>query len=343
MSNTPRDPWRLIGTTVDDRYAVDAVVAEGGTGRIYRAREVSSGRPVALKVLKPPVGSALQQAYTITDEFLREREALSRVEHPAIVRGYGQGELDLSTGRRTVYLALEWVDGEPLDRWLQGRGAFAPREAVTFLRPVFEALAAAHRAGVAHRDLKPANVMVETKDGTARPRLLDFGIAKLMQPDEALGESTSLTLSQSPSFSPAYAAPEQASGAKTGPWTDVHAMALLLTELLVGHRPYRSEQLAGVLREVVSAERPTPARHGVDVGALEPVLERALAQRPQARYASVGELWDAVSAAVAPKESERETQPTPTAAPTKRFPVEIAVGAGVGVALALGVALVLFR
>lgn len=341
MSTPPRDPWRLIGTTLDGRYRVDEIVAEGGTGRIYRARDLDGDRAVALKVLKPPVGSAAHQAFSITDEFLREREVLARVEHPAIVRSHGQGELDLPTGRRTVYLALEWVDGEPLDRWLQGRGAMKAGEAVALLRPVFEALAAAHRAGVAHRDLKPANIMVETRDGSPRLRLLDFGIAKLMQPDEALGEHTSLTLSQNPSFSPAYAAPEQASGAKTGPWTDVHAVALVLTELLVGHRPYRGVSLADVLREVVGPERPTPAHHGVDVGALEPVLACALAQRPQSRYANAGELWDAIAAAVAPAPSERVTEPTP--APAKRFPVEIVVGAGVGVALAVGVALVLFR
>jgi serine/threonine-protein kinase len=340
MSSPPRDPWNLSGVTIDGRYRVSAIAAEGGTGRVYRAEDLVRGGLVALKVLKPPVGSALHQAFTITDEFLREREALARVDHPAIVRSYGQGELELRTGRATVYLALEWVDGVGLDQWLRGRGRLAPTEAVAVLAPVFEALAAAHRVGVAHRDLKPANVMIEARG--ERARLLDFGIAKLMEPDDALGESTSLTLSQSPSFSPAYAAPEQASGAKTGPWTDVHAMGLLLTELLIGERPYQGVHLVDLLREVTRADRPTPARFGVDVGPLEEVLARALASRAQARYANVEELWAAVRAAVAAPEPAAPA-PTPPTAPTRGFPVDIALGAGVGVVLAVAMAVALLR
>lgn len=339
-----RDPWKLEGKTLDHGYLVQSLVAEGGSGRVYRAVD-PRGAVVALKVLRPDPEADLDAPLTVGEEFEKERVALDRLEHPAIVRCLGHGEVDLGRGRRSLFLALEWVDGVTLDKHLAAVGALPPEAALALLRPLFDALSEAHAMGIAHRDLKPGNVMVEGSPHSPRVRLLDFGIAKLMRPDEALGENTSLTLSRNPAFSPAYAAPEQLSGAQTGPWTDVHALALLLTEAMIGRAPYQATVFADLLREALSPQRPTPARHGVEVGVLEPILLRAMALRPQERIQdarALRECFDAVlPPAPAPLEAARVRPVAPRAAP--RVPIEIAVGAGVGIALAVIAAVVLFR
>lgn len=345
-TETLRDPWNLAGRTIAGRYDVRAIVAQGGAGRVYKALDRTTQHLVALKVLRPDVGTDGVEPVSPGEEFERERALLTRVDHPVIVRYFDHGEVEIGYGRRTLFLALEWVEGVTLDQHLAGRGALSPVDALALLRPLLDALSAAHAAGVAHRDLKPGNVMVEGGVGSPRIRLLDFGIAKLMRPDEALGENTNLTLSRNPAFSPAYAAPEQMSGAHTGPWTDVHAAALLLTQAMVGRAPYQGTEFAALLRECISAERPTPARHGVDVGPLEPVLAKALTLRPQNRYANAQEFSAALD------EAMRSLEPAPAPVPevlpehatdAARFPLEIILGTVVGAVLAVAAAVLLFR
>ncbi|MFO0624128.1 MAG: serine/threonine-protein kinase [Polyangiales bacterium] len=355
-TETLRDPWKLAGRTIAGRYDVRAIVAQGGAGRVYKALDRTTQCLVALKVLRPDAGADDAEPVSPSEEFERERALLTRVDHPAIVRYFDHGEVEIGHGRRTLFLALEWVEGVTLDQHLAALGPLPPAQALALLRPLLDALAAAHAAGVAHRDLKPGNVMVEGGVAAPRLRLLDFGIAKLMRPDEALGENTALTLSRNPAFSPAYAAPEQMSGAHTGPWTDVHAAALLLTHAIVGRAPFQSTEFAALLRECISLDRPTPARHGVDVGALEPVLAKALALRPQNRYANAQEFCAALDEALGSAAPASAPEPAPAPAPASapepepasapegtRFPLEIALGVGVGAVLAVAAAVLLFR
>jgi serine/threonine protein kinase len=345
-TETLRDPWNLAGRTIAGRYDVRAIVAQGGAGRVYKALDRTTQHLVALKVLRPDVGTDGVEPVSPGEEFERERALLTRVDHPVIVRYFDHGDVEIGYGRRTLFLALEWVEGVTLDQHLAARGALSPVDALALLRPLLDALSAAHAAGVAHRDLKPGNVMVEGGVASPRIRLLDFGIAKLMRPDEALGENTNLTLSRNPAFSPAYAAPEQMSGAHTGPWTDVHAAALLLTQAMVGRAPYQGTEFAALLRECISAERPTPARHGVDVGPLEPVLAKALTLRPQNRYANAQEFSAAIDEAMRSLEPApapvSEVMPEP-ATDAARFPLEIILGTVVGAVLAVAAAVLLFR
>src|SRR5262249_43443060 len=142
-----------------------------------------------------------------------------------------------------------------------------------------------------HRDLKPSNVMLARRaDGKLVPRIIDFGIAKVFEPGEGTTSGNTLTGTQR-RFTPAYAAPEQLAGVRTGPWTDVHAIALLFCEIVTGKMPY------GAGKNVLGAidpERPTPKRLGVDVGAFEEVLARAMALRPTDRHRDAGELLKAL-------------------------------------------------
>ncbi len=149
-------------------------------------------------------------------------------------------------------------------------------EAWELLRPVIDAVAAAHEAGIVHRDLEPTNIMLVNEAGKASPRLIDFGIAKHVD-----SQATDRRTLGKPGYTPSYAAPEQIAAMRTGPWTDVHALGLILVEALTGTRPYGDEvEVATVLAE----ERPTPASRGVDVGAWEPIVAKALALRVGTRH-----------------------------------------------------------
>jgi serine/threonine protein kinase len=140
-------------------------------------------------------------------------------------------------------------------------------------------------------------MIVPTRRGVS-VRLLDFGIAKVMQEDERPGSGLTLTQSARISYSPAYAAPEQTARARTGPWTDVHAIGLIMSELLTGREAYDATDPTELLAQVLAPERPTPKKYGVDVGGWEPVLAKALASRPADRYADAAELTRALASSL---------------------------------------------
>ena len=171
-------------------------------------------------------------------------------------------------------MTLEWLEGETLENDLdrrRGAGGRTVAEALALFRPVVEALAYAHRRGVVHRDVKPANIMiVQTEDGPLL-RMLDFGIAKIMRAGQ--GEGTRGNASTgAPGFSPDYAAPEQITFSRTGPFTDVHAAGLLLSELLTDEPPFSDGEETHLFEQVMSPTRPTPRTKGVDAGRLEKVI-----------------------------------------------------------------------
>ncbi len=141
-------------------------------------------------------------------------------------------------------------------------------------------------------------MLVKARRGEAGLRVLDFGIAKVMEADEQPGSGQTATQTGGSSYSLHYAAPEQLSRARTGPWTDVHALALVLVEMLMGHRAYRSVDTVAIYSDILDRERPTPGRFGVDVGPWEPVLARALSLRPMDRYPNADELLSALESSL---------------------------------------------
>lgn len=302
-SEAMEDPLGIVGTRLDGKYLIEAAVAEGGFGRVYRARHCSLHCPVAVKVLKVPDDLGGPGRREFLEAFSREARTLARLDHPALVRAMDFGVSAAASGERVPWMVLEWLEGSTLEAHLaarEGRGGCSPAEALALLRPAIEGVARAHALGVAHRDLKPSNLM--RVEGPIGLRVLDFGIARQMEPgDEASpsGETASRSMRV---FSPAYASPEQLGGTRTGPWTDVHALALILTEVLTGLAPYEASTGDGggldLSLAVLSAERPTPRRHGVDVGAWEPVLARAAALRPGDRYPDAGSLLEALETAL---------------------------------------------
>ncbi len=291
------DTFQLAGATLEGRFAVDRPVAEGGFGVVYHAQQAMLDRPVALKVLRTPTRYDAAARQQFLAAFLGEAKTVARITHPSIVLVYDFGVSLMPSGERAAWMALEWLTGVTLDDELsvrRGRGGRTPTECMNLLRPALAALAVVHAAGVAHRDLKPANIMLVPGPGGPTPKLLDFGIAKIMDPEEAPGTGLTKTRSAQVAYSPAYASPEQISLGRSGPWTDVHAMGLILTELLTDRQPLDGEDPVALYQKIVDPVRPTPGKVGVPVGPWEAVLSRALALSTSVRYRDAGELLHAL-------------------------------------------------
>ncbi len=294
------DLFGLVGTRLEGKYDVEAAIAEGGFAVVYRGLHRTLQKAVALKVLKVPDHLSDGALRAFMAKFEEEARTIARIEHPAIVRVLDSGASTMPDGRQAPWMALEWLEGVTLDVELaarpQGR---SPAEVLALMLPAFEALAYAHEEGVAHRDIKPANLfLARDRRGAASLRVLDFGIAKMVDGGERSGSGHTATQAAFRAFSPEYAAPEQVSGTRTGPWTDVHALALITVEALTGRPPYARHDPTALFADVLSPVRPTPARFGVDVGAWEPVLKRALAVMAPDRHPNARALLDDLRASL---------------------------------------------
>ena len=269
----PLQPGSEVGP-----YRLVRVLGQGGMGSVWLA-ERSDGlirRPVALKLPHVAWTSALAQRLE------RERDILAGLQHPKIARLLDAGVDAL--GR--PYLALEHVEGEPIDTWCAQRAA-PLRQQLELLLQVADAVAYAHSCGVLHRDIKPANILV-TAD--AQVRLLDFGIAKLMHEGQSV--ETALTLEVGRAMSIEYASPEQQRGEPLGAGSDIYSLGVVAYELLAGVRPERAKAEADSSAPAVPASERTadPARRRLLRGDLDAILLKAMhAQAPQ-RYASADAL-----------------------------------------------------
>jgi serine/threonine-protein kinase len=232
-------------------YRIVSLVGAGGMGDVYRAERADGAyrQAVALKVLRPGYGTA-----ELVRRFRVEREALARLTHPGIARILDGGALD--DGR--PYIVLELVDGLPITTYCEAR-ALPLRDRLALFLKVAATVQFAHGRLVVHRDIKPSNILVQP-DGT--PRLLDFGIAKLLD----LGAGASLALETTPEvrlLTSEYAAPEQIRGELPGTATDVYALGVLLFELLTGQKPFPAAGRPRAVLEQVILEAPAPAPSGV--------------------------------------------------------------------------------
>lgn len=285
-----------------DRYRLDRLVGQGGFGSVYAAVHLALDTAVAIKVLDIHRFVEPDARAELVERFLDEGRVLTKLRHPNIVAALDLGVMESGE----PYLVLEWVEGRTLKDMLAARGPLPLDIAWALFEPVLDALAFAHEARVVHRDLKPANVMVvEAAGGGMSPRVIDFGIAKIVAPDDTPGSGITETLRGAYAHTPAYAAPEQVTRSRTGPWTDVHALGLLFVEMVTGSAPYRDAENMGLA--AVDPERPTPAALGVDVGSFEDVIARAIALRPRDRFADARAMLDAA------REAARD-MPAPTAA-----------------------------
>jgi serine/threonine protein kinase/tetratricopeptide (TPR) repeat protein len=209
-------------------YRVVRLIGHGGMGAVYLAERDDGEfrQTVALKVVR----RGLHHDPRALRRFREERQTLAALQHPGIARLLDGGV----TGDGLPYFAMERIDGQPIDRFCDERHLTIEERLELFVR-VCDAAAHAHRQGIVHRDVKPSNLLV-TPDGS--PRLLDFGIAKLLQPDEE-GDGPAMTRTGERLLTPEYASPEQVRGLAVSPAADVYALGVLLFELLTGQHPFR--------------------------------------------------------------------------------------------------------
>jgi serine/threonine protein kinase len=304
------DPFGWVGHTVAGKFRVDALVAEGGFGVVYRALHVGFNALVALKCLKLPARLQGADRDRFLDAFLAEGRLLHQLSRSTagIVQALDVGAAVSPSGAWTPYLALEWLDGRPLDvdlaerarRRMPGRSL---AEAVALLDSAAQALALAHEQGVAHRDLKPGNLFVAEVGGKRVCKVVDFGIAKVVADVSNVTRALQETGAAIQAFTPLYGAPEQFDrkyGA-TGPWTDVFAFALVLVEMMTGQPALDGADTTQLFVSSMRPDRrPTPRACGVPVSdAIEQIFARALAVDPRARFRALGPLWQALTAEVA--------------------------------------------
>lgn len=265
----------LTGRTLGG-YQVDGLLGRGAFGWVYRARQVSLDRAVALKVLDPVVARNPDAAR----RFDREGRSAAALDHPAIVDVY-----DADTAGGLHYLAMRLIDGIALDELLRRR-RLAPAEAMVMLTRIAAALDHAHAAGVVHRDVKPANILLQHGD-PARAWLGDFGIAVSVR---VPGDVTTTTVGTAH-----YAAPEQLTPAGIGPRSDQYSLACVAYEVLTGRRPFDSD--GDDVMAVLLAHRGDPVPPAGSA-ALDAVFARALAKTPADRYPTVSEFTTALDAAL---------------------------------------------
>jgi tetratricopeptide (TPR) repeat protein/tRNA A-37 threonylcarbamoyl transferase component Bud32/TolB-like protein len=253
------DPWtESIAGRVIGSYCIESCVGHGGMGTVYLARRADGAfeRRVAIKMIRRGLDSEL-----VTRRFQHERQILASLDHPHIARLFDGG----TTAEGQPYFVMEYVEGTPIDRYADDHRLDTRARVELFLR-VLDAVQHAHDRHVVHRDLKPSNVLV-TASGA--PKLLDFGIAKLVDPD-ARNDSTLTSLGLA--MTPDYASPEQVRGEPVTPATDVYALGLLLYELLTGHRPYRlaTRTRDEIARIVCEENPPRPSARIGEVGPVPP-------------------------------------------------------------------------
>src|SRR5713226_3949372 len=248
------------------RYRIVRELGRGGMGAVYLAERTEEDvrQLVALKLLKRELNTA-----DIRRRFQHERRILAGLEHPQITRLLDVG----STSDGVPFFVMEYVDGVPIDEYCRRR-ELRTEEILQLFRTVCDGVAFAHRKLVVHRDLKPSNILV-TEDGT--PKLLDFGIAKLLDPET--GEKSEHTVTMLGVMTPDYASPEQVRGEQVTTATDVYSLGVLLYELLSGHRPHRitsrrPDEIARVICEVEPEKPSTAGRRQVTDGRKRPTDDK---------------------------------------------------------------------
>ncbi len=276
------------GTLVGE-YRLDELIGRGGFGTVYRAVHPVIGKPAAVKILSRQYSSNAE----MVGRFLAEARAVNRIAHKNIVDIFSFG----TTADGRQYYVMELLNGSPLDEHLAVRGALSLGEALPILKGVARAMDAAHAAGILHRDLKPANVFLSFDGDDVFPKLLDFGIAKLLG-DGQEHPGTHRTETGAPIGTPHYMSPEQCRGAAVDSRTDVYAFGVMIQEILTGRLPFENESNLEVMMAHLSSAPPRISEQAPELGtALDEAVLRMLAKDPDDRPSSLGEALHALAQA----------------------------------------------
>ncbi|WP_437609801.1 serine/threonine-protein kinase [Sorangium sp. So ce834] len=286
--------------TMAGEYILEEFIAKGGCGAVFSARHLHTEKRAAVKVLNEAVAHSTR----VLDRFAREIEALRRISHPNIVEIYEVGEID---DHRPFY-AMEHLEGQTLDALIKAEKRLGLRDVLELMEPVCAALGAAHAAGIIHRDVKASNIFI----CSGQPRtvkLLDFGIAKMMAPEES---STWFTTAGRMPGTPSIMAPEQILGGPIDARVDIYALGVLLHRMLVGRLPFHTTDTDEMVRKHLE-ETPLPPSVRVPLPPeLDAVVLRCMEKMRERRYSSVEELMSALRDAIGGPASVSPGGPDPT-------------------------------
>ena len=303
------------------RYQVVRVLGRGAMGEVYEGLDPRLNRSVAIKVISTAVIADPEQRASYSARFIREAQAVARLNHPHIVTLYDFGEEN-----GVAYMVMELVRGEELaayfDMTQDFHLEFTLEDAVRMSCELLEALGYAHRNGVIHRDIKPANVMLSQD---LRVKLTDFGVAQLLAlniaalgDDQAEGELVG---------TPSFMSPEQITGQAVGPQSDIFAVGIILYQFLTNERPFRGDGMFAVQQKILHEQPVPPSLLNPRLNpAFDRVLARALAKQPGQRYASAQAFRDDLQRALNGESlAHAATPPAPRSAPAPHAAVRPAV------------------
>lgn len=275
-SQAEEDP--LIGRVIGGSYQVDALIGEGAMGRVYSANQVQLRKKIAIKILR----SNLVSDTTVVKRFEREAQAASRLDHPNCISIYGFGQEDEG---ELLWMAMEYIDGRDLGNIIATDAPLTVERIVHIFSQVCEALDEAHSANIIHRDLKPANVVCfDHRRGNDFVKVLDFGIAKITDPDE---NYQPLTRDGIVCGTPAYMSPEQVQGFDLDPRSDLFSLGIILYQTITGRLPFFAESAVEVATKIVIDEPEPPSAVRPEWSyppELEAVVLKLLAKNKEDRY-----------------------------------------------------------
>jgi eukaryotic-like serine/threonine-protein kinase len=254
-----------------DHYQIEQLVARSGMASIYKATDIGTGRPVAIKIPHPE----MECDPIFFERFHRESDIGAKLDHPGVMK------VIVEEDRQRVYMVMEWVDGQLLRRAMSGR-KFSPERAVKITLRILDALGYIHNHGVVHRDLKPENIMIDEDDNI---KLIDFGIAANAGARRITFAKLSNTMG-----TPDYISPEQVKGKRGDARSDLYSMGVMLYEMLTGKVPFQGENPFAVMNDRL-LNNPVPPRE-VDPSItpqLQEIIYRALERDPANRYQTAAE------------------------------------------------------
>ena len=347
----PKDPF--IGRSIlAGQFEVLEKIGTGGMGSVYKASQPAMNRMVAIKILHPKLAGRKD----LTSRFRREARAMSQLSHPNTVKVFMYGELE---DDGSLYIVMELLEGLNLNQRVRKEGPLPVERAIPILIQVCGALQEAHDLGIVHRDMKPENIFLSCQGGIPDfPKVLDFGLAKVTERQMQPG-SIILTQEGMVFGTPEFMSPEQAQGKTLDARSDIYSLAIILYEALTGKLPFRARTPMEYIQKHVT-EPPIPLSERVPdkqfPPALDAVLTKALAKKPEDRFQSAGEFahalrpfgGDAALAVPAVRSSTSaaklpaDSGPVTSAAPLDRARSSASTGLLVGVAatcLALGIVL----
>jgi serine/threonine protein kinase len=267
------------------RYKIVRELGRGAMGVVYHAIDPNIGRAVAIKTIQFGGNRKPEELERMRERLFREARSAGILSHPGIVTIY-----DVDQQAELAYIAMEYVDGPTLEQVLSESSPLPADRMFSILGQTAAALDYAHSKGIVHRDIKPANIMI-TADGTAK--ITDFGIAKITASEQ-------LTMTGSIVGTPHYMSPEQVQGQAVDGRSDQFSLGVIAYELLTGEKPYTGEHLTTVVYKIVAEEPPPPRRLNPTLTpAIEAVIRKGLAKRPDGRYHGCQEFIDALDKACA--------------------------------------------